>query len=330
MKTIGIICEYNPFHNGHIHHLQKAKEMAEGGIVIAILTGYFSMRGDISVLNKYDKIKTAIDNGVDITIELPYLLGTQNADVFAYNSIYLLNKMGIDTIVSGSELNNIGVIKHIYELTQTVEFNELLKEEMQKGLSYRKSFSNVLEKYNLILNSNDMLNLKYYEAIKKINPKIELNLIQRINNNYNDKHLNDSLIQSATAIRLATSIGEYVPENVNLIFKDKGFYDINKFTTILKHSILISDLTNIFMTTEGIENSFKKDFKSIDELVINLTTKRYTSSRIKRLISYILTNTYSIEDFDVSKTIPRVTGFNDKGKAYLSKIKKDEKKSKGY
>ena len=113
--------------------------------------------------------------------------------------------------------------------------------------------------------------------------------------------------------------------NRNLIFKDKGFYDINKFTTILKHSILISDLTNIFMTTEGIENSFKKDFKSIDELVINLTTKRYTSSRIKRLISYILTNTYSIEDFDVSKTIPRVTGFNDKGKAYLSKIKKDTK-----
>ena len=102
MKVVGIICEYNPFHNGHQYHLEKAREIAGDGIVVAILTGYFSMRGDISVINKLDKVKTAIDKGVDITIELPYLLGTQNADIFAYNAVKLLNEIGVEEIVAGS------------------------------------------------------------------------------------------------------------------------------------------------------------------------------------------------------------------------------------
>ena len=325
MKTVGIICEYNPFHNGHMHHLQKAREIADGGIVIAILTGYFSMRGDISVINKYDKVKTAIDNGVDITIELPYLLGTQNADIFAYNSIYLLNKMGIDTIVSGSETNDLENIIKAYNISLNDEFQSEIKKQLKQGFSYRKSFSNSLEKYNISLNSNDMLNLKYYEAIQKINPNIELKTIRRINNNYNDKTLNETNIQSATSLRLAESIEGYVPKYINEIFTTKGFYDINKFSQTLKHFIISSNLSNIFMATEGIENSFKENFSSIDELVVKLTSKRYTSSRIKRLISYILTNTTKDENFSISNLEPRVTGFNEKGKEYLSKIKKTNK-----
>ena len=122
MNVVGIVCEYNPLHNGHLHHLNKAKELAGDGIVISILTGYFSMRGDISVLNKLDKVKSAINHGVDITIELPYLLGTQNADIFAYNSIYLLNKMGVLEIVAGSECNDISTIKKALEIEENTDF----------------------------------------------------------------------------------------------------------------------------------------------------------------------------------------------------------------
>lgn len=323
MKTVGIICEYNPFHNGHLYHLEKAKEIAEGGTLIAILTGYFSMRGDICVINKYDKVKTAIDNGIDITIELPYLLGTQNADLFAYNSIYLLNEMKIDVVVSGSEENNLELIKEIYNLQNSQEFQEQIKIELKKGSSYRKSFSDTLKKYNYELNSNDMLNLKYYEAIQKINPNIKLKLIQRIKNNYNDKTFNDSNIQSATSLRLAKNIEGYVPDSINEIFKTKGFYDLNRFSNILKHLITTNDLKDIFMAKEGIENSLNTNFETIDELIEKLTSKRYTTTRIKRFISYIITNTKQDELFDVTKTTPRVTGFNEKGKEYLSNIKKE-------
>ena len=233
MKVVGIICEYNPFHNGHLYHLNKAKEIAGDGIVIAILTGYFSMRADISVINKLDKVKTAIDNGVDITIELPYLLGTQNADIFAYNAVYLLNQMGVDEIVAGSENNDMNIIVKAVNISKNTNFQEEMKTNLARGLSYRKSYSLALEKHQIILPSNDMLNVKYLEAINKINPNIKLSLIKRINNNYNDTKLNDSSIQSATAIRKAANIKDYVPDYINQIYTNKGFYNLNQFLHVL-------------------------------------------------------------------------------------------------
>ena len=323
MKVIGIICEYNPFHNGHLYHLKKAQDLAEGGIVIAILTGYFSMRGDISVINKYDKVRTAIDNGVNITIELPYLLGTQNADIFAYNAIKLLNMMGVTDIVAGSELNDIKIINDIVKLEENDDFQADIKANLLKGYSYRKSYSIALENKNINISSNDMLNIKYQQAINKINPNIKLNLIKRINNNYNDTTLNETNIQSATAIRNAKNIENYVPNSINDIFKNKGFYNLNEFSGVLKHLLLTLDLKEIFQVNEGIENYLNTNFNSIDEAICNLASKRYTKTRIRRLISYILTNTTKKEIENITDINVRVTGFDESGQKYLNKIKKE-------
>lgn len=322
MKVVGIICEYNPFHNGHLYHLKKAKEIAGDGIVVAILTGYFSMRGDISVINKLDKVKTAIDNGVDITIELPYLLGTQNADIFAYNSVKLLNEIGVDEIVAGSEQNDINLIKKIALLEENINFQESIKKYLKQGNSYRKSYSLSLEENGINISSNDMLNIKYYQAIQKINSNIKLSLIKRIKNNYLDDKVNDSNIQSATAIRLLDDIKNYVPEEINNIFNKKGFYDLNEFGSILKHLILTQDLNKTFQATEGIENCFNTSFNDIDTLIKELTNKRYTASRIKRFISYILTQTKKDELVNLNLNTLRITGFNNKGREYLNKNKK--------
>ncbi len=322
MKVIGIICEYNPFHNGHLYHLQKAKEIAGEGIVIAIITGYFSMRGDISVISKFDKVKTAIDNGCDITIELPYLLGTQNADIFAFNAIKLLNSFKVTDIVSGSESNDINLINNIINIEKTNNFQENIKKYLSEGFSYRKSYSLALEENNINLSANDMLNVKYQEAINKINPNISLTLIKRINNNYHDVILNETNIQSATALRMAKDIKDYVPAYINDIFINRGFYDINSFTSILKHLLLTQNLSNTFQALEGIENSFRTNFESIDELINKLTSKRYTKTRLRRFITYILTQTTKDEIESMNKLIPRVTGFNEKGQKYLNQNKK--------
>ena len=323
MSTVGIVCEYNPLHNGHLYHLNRAKEIAGDGVVISILTGYFSMRGDISVINKLDKVKSAINHGVDITIELPYLLGTQNADIFAYNAVYLLNKMGVNEIVAGSECNDISIIKKALEIEENPDFINEMRNNLSQGLSYRKSYSLALEKYHIELSSNDLLNVKYLSAINKIDSNIKLTLIQRINNNYNDKILNDSNIQSATAIRKTKHIEKYVPSDINEIYAGKGFYDINSFTNILKHLIITENLSNIFQANEGIENLFTTRFNNIDEIIDSLSNKRYTKTRIRRFITYVLTNTTKDEIIKINALLPRVTGFNEKGREYLNKNKKD-------
>ena len=324
LKVVGLICEYNPFHNGHKYHLEMTKKITNADVIITIITGYFSMRGDLSVLNKYDKTKIAIDEGANIVIELPYLLGTQSAKEFAYNAITLLNRMQVNEIIAGSELNDLEIIKKISEFEDSPQFENWIKTNLKKGYSYRKCFSLALNEFlNIELNSNDLLNLKYYDAIKKINPNIKLTLIQRINNDYLHKKINDTNIQSATSLRNAKDIYGYVPNYIYEIYKKNGFYNMEVFTKILKHSIITKNLHNVFQAKEGIENLFNQNFNSINQLIENSLSKRYKESRIKRFISYIITDT-TLEDVEKATTsLIRILGFDTIGKSYLNKIKKE-------
>lgn len=322
MKIVGLIVEYNPFHNGHFYHLKKAKEITNADYIIAITSTYFSMRGDVSIIDKYQKTQVAIEAGVDILIELPYLLGCQNADIFAKNAVNLLQKMGVDTIVSGSELGDIKLIETIHNIEKSTSFQNDIKAYLDKGNSYRKSFSNALEKNNLSdLGANDLLNLKYYDAIKENNFDIQLVLIKRINNNYHDQNLNDTNIQSATAIRKTKELKNNVPDFAYNIYKEKPLLEIDAFNDIYNHSVLTTNLKEIFEAKEGIENKFKP-CDSLSQLITNLATKRYTASRISRFISYIITNTTK-DKLNFSSDYPiRILGFNQNGQRYLNSIKK--------
>ena len=110
MTTIGIICEYNPFHNGHIHHIKKIKELYPKSIIILVMSGNFTQRGDISIINKWDKTSIALNNNIDLVIELPFVFATQGADIFAKGAIEILNEMKVDKIIFGSECNNINIL----------------------------------------------------------------------------------------------------------------------------------------------------------------------------------------------------------------------------
>lgn len=322
MKIVGLIVEYNPFHNGHMHHLNEAKRLSDNGLVIAVTTTYFSMRGEVCVIDKYQKTKLALEAGIDILIELPYLLGTQNADIFAFNAVQLLAKMGVDTIVAGSECNDIQIIKKIHAIEKNQEFQNEIKKYLSDGLSYRRSFSLALEKFGMIeLLANDLLNLKYYDAIQKLGSLIELKLIKRINNNYHDQTINATSIQSATALRKLLDIQKYVPHWSNRIYAERQFMNINSFVDIYNHLVITNDLSKLWQATEGIHNRFTPT-DSLEELIGKLTSKRYTTSRITRFISYILTNT-TTDDLVFEDNYPiRILGFNTSGQEYLNSIKK--------
>ena len=331
MDKIGIICEYNPFHNGHLYHINKIKELFPDSMIILVMSGNFTQRADASIINKWDKTEIALKNDIDLVVELPFEFTIQSADFFAYGAVNILNYLNVDYLVFGSESNDIDNLKEIANIQLTSKYNNLVKEYTKKGINYATSLSKALEEfgYKDIKNPNDILAISYIRELKKINSKIEPISIKRTND-YNSKELTDN-ISSATSIRehiKDTDIKKYIPDNVHPYLNNK-LYFIEDYFPLLKYKILseIDYLDKYFNVEEGIEGKIKKVIYSSDsynELIINIKSKRYTYNKIKRLLLCILIG-FTKEDAKKHREIKyiRVLGFNKKGRNYLNKIKKE-------
>lgn len=331
MKAVGIICEYNPFHNGHLYHLNKVKELCPDHVIILILGGNFLQRGEPSIINKWDKTKLAIEYGVDLVVELPFAFATQSADLFAAGSISLLDALGVDKLVFGSETNDIDSFTLLAKAQlYNDDYDELVKGYLSKGVNYPTALSNAL--FTLtnkkIDSPNDILGISYVREIIRRKSNIKPICIKRTNN-YHDKELS-SKITSATSIREALKknqdISNYVPkETLKYINK---VHNVENYYPLLKYKILseLDDLDMYQTVDEGIENRIKKFIipsKSYNELVENIKTKRYTYNKIGRMFTHILCN-FSKDEADSMKKIRyiRVLGFSVYGQSYLNENKK--------
>ena len=314
MKITGVIAEYNPLHNGHVYHFNNINS----DLKVLIMSSSFTMRGDLSIFDKFTKTKQALDLGYDLVIELPFVYSLERADIFSLNTVSFLNLCKINEIIIGSEENNINLYEKYYK-----EFNkESLNNE--DGKSMKQASVSLLP-----FKSNDILGFFYYKAIKDNNYDIELKTIKRIGNDYLDKDLNESY-SSASSIRLnLDQIDKYVPDFVS-IDKNK-ILDENNLYNYLKYQILnlsLDELKNIFMVDEGLENKLKSIYKynNLNDYISSLVSKRYTETRIKRMLAYIL---FNIKKNDINEIYNnnidfiRVLGYSDKGKKYLNEIKKD-------
>lgn len=322
MKKIGLIAEYNPLHNGHLYHFNKIKEMYKDSYIITILSSEFSQRGDLCVFNKFIRSEQALKLGADLVLSNPIYYSMNNASTFAYSNIYFLNLCNIDIIISGSESCDIDVLNKIYELEQTLEFQEKVDNYFHSGLSNKSSYIKTLNEYNINLKSNDLLNYFYFKAIKEINPRIQLILIKRINNDYSDETINSTNIQSATSIRNLAEIEDYVPDFVNENFKKYGFRNSNLLMPLIKYAVLQNN--NSKENVEGLINRAKKiDVDDYKDLVNNLIAKRYSESKVKR---FLITTLLNITDQSLTyEPFIRVLGFNKNGKSLLNDIKKTVK-----
>ena len=196
-NVVGLIVEYNPFHNGHLHHIQEIDRLFDDNIKIAIMSGDFVQRGEPSLINKFEKTKIALSQGIDIVIELPAFYSTQSAEIFAKGSVNLLNKLSCSHIVFGSESNDLDKLKRIATISLTKEFELSLRGFLAEGFSYPTAFSKAL--FDEKLGSNDILALEYLRAIKTINSKIEAYCIKREKTGYYDDEKDN--FSSATYIR---------------------------------------------------------------------------------------------------------------------------------
>jgi len=332
MDIIGIICEYNPFHNGHIYHLNKIKELFPNSLIILIMSGNFTQRGIPSIINKWDKTEIALKYGIDLVIELPFPFATQGADIFAKGSISLLKELNANYLVFGSESNDIEFLKNLANISlNNIEYESKVKQYLNEGINYPTALSKALKNIsnNTIATPNDLLGLSYIKEIIKQNASIKPISIKRTNN-YHDNELKSS-ISSATSIRKACfnndNIDEYVPTEVASLLSNTITFN-NYYFPFLKFKIQTTKDLSIFQTVdEGIENRIKKyinDVSSWDELVNKIKTKRYTYNKINRMLIHIMCDFTKNEAklFNEIEYI-RVLGFSNKGKLYLNKIKKE-------
>lgn len=331
MKSVGIICEYNPFHNGHLYHLNKVKELYPDHTIILVMSGNFTERGDVSLINKWDKTNIALYYGVDLVIELPYVFATESADKFAHASIQILDNLNVEAIVFGSESNNINKLNELANIQlYDKKYNKLVKEYLDGGINYPTALSKALFEITgkSVDKPNDILALSYIREILKQKSKIKPVCIKR-NNDYNSLELNDG-ITSASSIRYAIENNEditsYIPDKTKEYINNKFF--IKNYFDILKYKLLTEKDLSIYQTVdEGIENRIKKyiiNSKDINELILKIKTKRYTYNKLNRMFNHILCN-FTKEEASKFNDIEyiRVLGFSLKGRSYLNKIKKN-------
>ena len=333
MRVIGLIAEYNPFHLGHLYQIKEIKKMFPDSIIIAIVSSCFTQRGEISIINKWDKTEICLNNGIDLVLELPFLFATQSSDIFAKGAITILNKIGIDTLVFGTESDNIIKLKEIANIQlNNNEYEKKVKQYLESGINYPTALNKAIKDiigYE-INKPNDLLALSYIKQVMLINKNIELINIKRTND-YHSKTIDNNIV-NASLIRQCLlenkDISNYIPNyNIDFIYKDLS---IEKYYKLLKYQIVNNiDSLNKFLTVdEGIENRIKKYIYKVnnwEELVNSIKTKRYTYNKINRMLIHILTNLTKEEADNLKIDYVRVLGFNNVGKNHLNKVKKNIK-----
>ncbi|MEG2811093.1 MAG: nucleotidyltransferase [Clostridium sp.] len=351
MNVCGIIVEYNPMHNGHVYHIENTKKLTGCSHVIAVMSGDFVQRGEPSIVSKWAKTKMALQNGVDLVIELPLINSISSAEGFCSSAIEILDSLNIvDSICFGSEEGKVSPLMDIASIlaNEPFELKEFLHIHLDSGLSFPKARQLAIRDYYThvlntpihegILNlSNNILAIEYLKTLIRLNSKITPYTIQRVSNNYNDEGLTGS-ISSATSLRNninnIDSLKNSMPyNNYKILLNEINLLNapitLSSFENIILYKLRISTaeyISSLVDVSEGLEYKLKRaceDSTTIEEVIDKTISKRYSKTRIQRILLYAL--------FDITKDVYnsyskinyiRVLGFNDKGREILKSIKK--------
>ena len=353
-KVLGIICEYNPFHNGHLYHLEQSKKATGSNYVVAIMSGNFTQRGSTAIIDKWSRTEAALRCGVDLVIELPVLYATSSAENFAEGSIRILDSLKVvDYLSFGSETSDIDILDDIATVLykEPKSYKNMLANELKKGLSFPKARENALllylnnKKYANILSSpNNILGIEYIKALKKYKSNIRPISISRFEAGYNDINYSGN-IASATAIRNIIKNGSFditkrllPPPSFEILIDNIKQGHIIAELSVFERQIIynlrkmsIDEIAELPDVSEGLEFSIKKAANScntIQEFLNIIKSKRYTSTRLQRILLYSLLG-ITKKDIALSKKVNpyvRVLGLNNRGKFIISEIAKANSK----
>ena len=348
-KVVGIIAEYNPFHNGHSYHIQNTKAQTGADFVVAVMTGNFTQRGNTSVINKWEKAKMALNGDADLVIELPTIYSISSAENFASGAVKILNELGIvDTISFGMEADDVSTLNNIANVlvNEPPEYKTILEHELGKGNSFPKARENALMMYlndikryaNVVKGSNNILAIEYLKALKKQKSSIVPFGVKREKVYYNSTKIIDEYA-SATGIRNLLLHNQL--EEVRKVMPSKSYSillnNLRQGTYVLDiiayndeiiyklRSMTVKQIANLPDVSEGLEYLIKEvsnKTNNLIELINGIKSKRYTQTRIQRILLYALLG-ITKKDMEMSRKITpyiRVLGCSEKGKILLSQI----------
>lgn len=352
MKATGIVVEHNPYHNGHAYHASQAREITDSDVVVAVMSGNFLQRGEPALVDKWTRAKMSLSSDVDLVVELPYRYATASAKEFATGSIFLLDALKCSSFVFGSEQGSIDPFLRTYELIHSnrSQYNATIQQSLKTGRSYPQALQDAFqalsgassEKQLVDLSMpNNILGFHYVEAATALNLPIQPHTIQRIGAGYHDFIDPSQAIASATGIRKAlfdtqeiSAAARFLPnESRNQLElwweKYNQFGSWTQFWPVLRYAIVSKSpeqLRSIAEVSEGIEFAIRKhaiSSASFEEFMQKLKSKRYTWTRLQRMLAHIFTG--FTEDMRTS-ALPdaiRLLGMTAKGQRYLNHIKKD-------
>ena len=305
-KTAGIVAEYNPFHKGHAYQIEYLKSMGVDKIAIA-MSGSGVQRGEIALLDKFNRAAFAVQCGASLVCEVPYPYSCFSAEGFAKSGVHILRNLGVDALCFGSESADISLLCDIADYLLTEEYQHNLKSYIEEKIPFAAAREKaIVEKFSLskevISASNDILALEYIKECKRIGWDVEFIPVKRQGANYNDLSAKNGFA-SASGIRNAVSeyrfdtAAEYVPENIQRNFLNRieqGDYFVAD--TAFEKAVLSAlkklsatdfeklpdcnkELSHAFENAVAVSNSFEKLFD-------NLPTKQYTKARLNRIILF--------------------------------------------
>jgi predicted nucleotidyltransferase len=352
LRATGVVVEHNPFHNGHLYHIKESRKKTGADVVIAVMSGNFLQRGEPALVDKWSRTEMALQGGVDIVIELPYVFSTAQASDFAKGAIAILEAAGCTDFCFGSEQGSIEPFINSYKLitSQHKSYQNSINQFMKTGMSYPKAlneaYAELIKEQNQtfvdLSQPNNILGYHYIESAFKQNASIQPVTIQRIVSGYHDDVLAGQTIASATGIR-------------KIIFNEQGISDLSillptaslfkiiewqnhigsfgswqHFYPFLRFQIIrtsMEQLALIAEVTEGIEYLLKEaaiKSNTFEEFMEIVKSKRYTWTRIQRMLTHIYTG-FTWDDLrqHSSPTYLRLLGMTEMGQRYLNENKKN-------
>lgn len=321
MKTAAVICEYNPFHNGHLYQINKIKEELHVDNIIALMSPDFVQRGEPAIIDKHSRAAQAIESGISVVLSMPVSIATSSADLFAYGSVCILDKLGIvDYLVFGAECDSLNLLSEIsvkISAKAALDSPEI-KSLMKKGMTYAKARAAIFPEYSDILSKpNNILAIEYIKSLNELNSNIKPYLIRRKNSDYNNDNIKDTdIMASASAIRnLVQNSNNYelLKKNVpQLTFKDllsKTLINTDDFSSQLVYKLLSeNDFTKYSDVDSDLSDKIKKNinsFTGFSDFIELIKSKDLTYSRISRGLLHILLN---------------IKGNNDLSKQLINKL----------
>lgn len=348
MRAVGLITEYNPFHNGHLHHLQESLRLAEAEVAVAVMSGHFLQRGEPALFDKWTRAEMALRAGVDLVVELPYPWACNSAPWFARGAVQALNALGgIDALCFGSEAGALDPLQRCAELLQRreVELDHATAKLLRQGIPYPAAREQVVASWSgaatlatVLASPNNILGIAYLRALAQTGSAMVPLTIPRKNVGYHDPHPGEEGIASATALRrlLAAdqTIAEYIPYSILPLVTDAlsqgAMADEGHLHRLLQGRIFrgAESLRSLYLVEDGIEQRLfaaALGSDSLTALVDAVKSRQLTRTRVQRLLCHLLNEASATEMAASLGSGPlylHLLAASPRGRSYLSASRK--------